>query len=277
MHGQRDNDINRQTNNGATASRKQGLEVVEHFLQQLRPDGPWMLLAILSDDPPSKSIPKIIATTVHTIGEAQQFVGKHNGTRNLYYSVNPTKTEMTKKASKTDIAAVEYCLADLDPKKTPPEPSEDAKARYLGQLNGTFEPKPTAIVDSGNGIQCLWRLDQPIDLSQYPLLTEQDEKGKDKLVLGPEAQRVVDDVEARTKEIMIRLGAEPGTQNIDRILRLPGTINLPNKVKRDAGRTECPTELISFNGASYSLESFPLPVPEEQNKPGTILANSWHR
>ena len=27
------------------------------------------------------------------------------------------------------------------------EKSEDAKARYLNQLNGTFEPKPSVIVD----------------------------------------------------------------------------------------------------------------------------------
>ena len=98
-------------------SRKQCLEVAERFLQQLRPNGPWMLLGILPDEPPSKSISKIIVITAHTIAEAQQFVGEHNGTRNLYYSVNPTKHDMDKKASKIDIAAIEYCLADLDPKK----------------------------------------------------------------------------------------------------------------------------------------------------------------
>jgi hypothetical protein len=31
--------------------------------------------------------------------------------------------------------------------------------------NGDFEPKPTAIVDSGNGIQCLWRLKESIALN----------------------------------------------------------------------------------------------------------------
>ena len=199
-----------------------------------------------------------LAVTVHTIAEAQAFVAAHNGKRNLYYLVNPTKHAMDKKAAKIDIAAIEYCLADLDPKAD--EASEVARARYLGQLNGKFEPKPTAIINSGNGIQCLWRLDEPIDLTLYPLV--QNKEGKP--CLGPEAQRLVDDAEARIKEIMIRLGAEPGTQNIDRILRLPGTINLPNKVKRDKGRVECPTELISFNGASYSLDQFPLPEHDEQ-------------
>jgi hypothetical protein len=51
------------------------------------------------------------------------------------------------------------------------ETPEAAKARYLGQLNGDFEPKPTVVVDSGNGIQALWRLETPIDLTQYPVAT----------------------------------------------------------------------------------------------------------
>jgi hypothetical protein len=100
-----------------------------------------------------------------------------------------------------------------------------------------------------------------------------DEKGKDKLVLCPEAQLIVNDAEARTKALMLRLGSEAGTQNIDRILRLPGTINLPTKAKREKGRVECQTELISFNGASYGLEAFPLP---EQNEPGTPEDGGHH-
>ena len=260
MQHQRDDDINRQQHTTISGAGLQGPEVVEHFLLQLRKDGPWALQAILPDKPTSNSIPHILAVTVHTIAEAQAFVSEHNGKRNLYYLVNPTKHDMDKKAAKLDIAAIEYCLADLDPKAD--EASEVARARYLGQLNGTFEPKPTAIVNSGNGIQCLWQLAEPIDLTIYPLAQDKDGKR----ILGPEAQRIVDDAEARIKEIMIRLGAEPGTQNIDRILRLPGTVNLPNKVKRDKGRVECPTELLEFSGAGYSLDQFPLP---EQTKPGT--------
>jgi hypothetical protein len=63
-----------------------------------------------------------------------------------------------------------------------------------------------------------------------------------------------------------RLDAKAGTQNIDRILRLPGTINLPNAKKAKDGRVPCPTGLIWFNGASYDLHAFPLPEP---TGPGT--------
>jgi hypothetical protein len=63
-----------------------------------------------------------------------------------------------------------------------------------------------------------------------------------------------------------RLDAKAGTQNIDRILRLPGTTNLPNAKKAKDGRVPCPTRLIWFNGANYDLHAFPLPEP---TGPGT--------
>lgn len=214
--------------------------VAVEFLEKLRPGGPWVLTAIKPDGP-TKTI------TASTAEDVATFVDANDGENNVYYSVNPTRTVLAKKASKADIAAIEFALADLDPNAD--ETSEAAKARYLALLNGTFEPKPTAIIDSGNGIQCLWRLDVPI-----PLVGEGD-------------QAKIDNVEARVAAIMVRLGSKAGTQNIDRILRLPGTTNLPTKTKRKAGRVPCPTGLLHFNGASYSLEDFPLPEQPRPERP----------
>ena len=87
---------------------------------------------------------------------ADAFISSHVGKANLYYSVNPTKAAMNKKPAKADIIAIEYLLGDLDPAAS--EKSEDAKARYFERLNGAFEPKATALVNSGNGIQGLWKL-----------------------------------------------------------------------------------------------------------------------
>ena len=73
----------------------------------------------------------------------------------------------------------------------------------------------------------------------------------------------VADAEARVKALMENLGSAAGTQNIDRILRLPGTTNLPNKKKLKDGRTACPTKLIKFTNAVCALQDFP--AAEEQN------------
>ena len=89
------------------------------------------------------------------------FVRTHDGKRNIYYSVNPTRGEMSSKAAKKDIARIEYLLADLDPKEG--EAPEAAKARYLAALKDG-KPAFTAMVDSGNGLQGLWKLVDPIVL-----------------------------------------------------------------------------------------------------------------
>ena len=219
------------------------------FLEWLRPGGPWVLTAIV----PTSG--KIETITAHNKTEARDFIRLHDGKCNLYYSVNPTRTAMTRKAAKTDIAAIEYLLADLDPRDG--ESPEDAKSRYLKALE-TFKPAATAIIDSGNGIQALGRLEARIELAEpvgetFPV----------------ETAAIIAEVEARSATWMKRLGSVAGTQNIDRILRLPGTTNLPNKKKIKAGRVACRTRLISFNDFKYSLDAFPAPEPSgEERKAG---------
>jgi hypothetical protein len=225
---------------------------IDH-LEQLRSGGPWAVLAFDPDRGP------IDVGTANDADAVRNFVSEHNGRDNLYYSVNPLRQPMSKKAAKTDIARIEYLLADLDPDDDKGERPEAAKARYLKAL-AEYERPATATIDSGNGIQALWRLKEPIDISQFEPVWDKKEK---KFVLAPEAQKIVADVEARSKAIMIALGApEADTFNIDRILRLPGTTNLPNKSKRKKGRVKCESKLLSFNGVAYALDDFPAPEPE---------------
>ena len=212
------------------------------FLRKLRPSGPWVLTSI---HPDKGWITTITAKTSDEVGE---FVCKWNGKRNLYYSVNPTRTDMTKKASKADIGTIEYLLADLDPKDN--ETVRDAKARYIWALQHS-KPVSTATVDSGNGIQALWRLATPVGLANGN-------------------KELIKDVENRVAKLIEGLGGEAGTQNIDRILRLPGTINLPNAKKRKAGRVACPAKLLNFNCVTCKLSDFPLDAPDRlENAPQT--------
>jgi predicted P-loop ATPase len=219
-----------------------------NFLEQLRPGGPWVLTAIVPDG---------ATTTITAKGAAgvDAFVGAYNGKRNLYYTVNPTRGEIRTKPAKTDIAALEYLFCDLDP--LPTESPEAAKDRYLAAIE-KHKPAITAIINSGNGIQGLFRLDERIDISQYqPVKNKEGE-----LVLADDAANLVDDVEARCKSLMERLGSAAGTQNIDRLLRLPDTINLPNKSKVEKGRVACPSALLKFNGGTCQLSDFPKPAVE---------------
>jgi hypothetical protein len=209
------------------------------FLERLRSGGPWVLTAIVPDG-------RTNTITARTPEEVLAFVAKYDGEQNLYYSVNPTRGEMTKKAKKTDIARIEYLLADLDPNKD--EKSEDAKKRYRDALE-TCKPPPTAVIDSGNGIQVLWKLSEAIPLD------------------GNDDVAKIADAEARSGEMMRRLGCEDtSTRNIDRILRLPGTTNLPNAKKKKAGRIECPTAQLLFDGVVHPMGDFPAPEAKPKSE-----------
>src|SRR3954464_13361144 len=86
-------------------------ETAVEFLQQLRPTGPWVLVAIHPDTT------SIEAVTVNDAEGVAAFVLRYDGLSNIYYSMNPTRGPMNIKPKKADIAAIEYICADLDPKK----------------------------------------------------------------------------------------------------------------------------------------------------------------
>ena len=224
------------------------------FLKRLRPSGPWQLSAI---NPEVNHIKTLTATTSE---QASQFISRYNGNHNIYYAPNPVRAH-DKKALKTEVVAIEFLPGDLDPHEG--ETPENAKVRFLDALK-SFQPAPMFVVDSGNGLQVLWRLEKKIPLPDPVTITDGD--GKTKPALSIEAQTIISDVEARAKAAMEKLGSIAGTQNIDRILRLPGTFNLPTKAKSKKGRTACPSSLLVFDElAVCKLEDFP-PLGQHQSR-----------
>jgi hypothetical protein len=214
------------------------------FLQALRPNGPWTLTAIVPNG-------ETFTDTVNNVDAARRWIAAHSAAgRNLYYALNPLRYPMSKKAAKQDVAAAEYLHADADP--VGDETPAAAKARYRAALLSRTVPPPTFVVDSGNGLQMLWRLEVPVDF----------------VTLGINSGAWADalkDTEARNKALLAALGASFGTHNIDRVLRLPGTINLLNAKKLKAGRVVCLSILETSSDITYPLEAFsnarPAPRP----------------
>ena len=63
---------------------------------------------------------------------------------------------------------------------------------------------------------------------------------------------------------MERLGSVAGTQNIDRILRLPGTTNLPNNKEAQGGPRRVPDQTdCSSTTRRAALDDFPAAVEAE--------------
>jgi hypothetical protein len=81
------------------------------------------------------------------------------GNCNIYFSVNPVTRDISKKAERTDIASVDWLHVDIDP-RAGEDPLKE-KERALAKLR-SYSPPPTAIIDSGGGVQAFWRLEDPI-------------------------------------------------------------------------------------------------------------------
>ncbi len=80
---------------------------------------------------------------------------------------------MTRKPAKTDIAAIEFLLADLDPKQD--ETSKAGRSATSGCSRNSNQHQPQSLT-SGNGIQVLLKLAEPIMLAEPANVT--NAKGK---------------------------------------------------------------------------------------------------
>jgi hypothetical protein len=237
--------------------RNQGIDNAVVFLKLLRPKGPWLLSAIIPDG-------EIETRTLTTVDEVRNFVATHNGVRNLYYAINPTRTPLNKKASKTDIAAIEYLPSDLDPEVN--ETAEAAKARYLAKLNA-LSPQPAAIIDSGNGLNLLLKLAEPIVLDAPVAVSK---RGKQYMEFPDATAKLIAKAENGAKLLMEQLGSVAGTQNIDRILRLPGTAD-----RKEAARGPDPMPSQADQVQWSHLQPGRFPASDDDAQDDQVRAREW--
>src|ERR1700722_1014525 len=156
---------------------------------------------------------------------AEAWIEERQGKANLYYSVNELKASVrNRKASRQDVASALHLHVDVD------DPTALDRLRC-------FVPKPTAIVASGGGYQAFWKLKEPT----------------------PHLARV----ERINADLARKLGGDK-CHNIDRIMRLPGTINVPNAKKRKAGRVPVLAYVVEDEtdwSRNFSLGGFDDPAP----------------
>ena len=125
------------------------------------------------------------------------WIEKHQGRSNLYFTVNRLEDGVADvKAKKSDVAAINMQHVDID----------DVMA--LDRITA-FALKPTVVIFSGGGYQAFWKLKH----RSFELARAED----------------------INKAIAKALGGD-NCHNVDRIMRLPGTVNVPNEKKRAAGR-----------------------------------------
>lgn len=216
-------------------------DVTIDFLENWRPSGPWALTAIKPDGP-------ISTKTFTDLESAKVWIDEYQGLRNLYFHVNPIRYNINTKAEKKDISALEWLHIDIDPREG--EDLETERKRAFDLLVN-FTPMPTVIIDSGGGFQGFWKLTEPIPI-------DGDIKRAEEL-------------EAYNMQLEILFGAD-ACHNVDRIMRLPGTINLPNARKLKKGRKPALSKLVKAKWTqSYSIEQFTKAARVTNSQAGSTM------
>jgi hypothetical protein len=203
------------------------------FLRKWSPSGPWVLTCISTDR-------KGINTTTFGPKNEQQclnWLDQYNGNRNIYFSVNEPNRDLTRKANKEDIKQANWLHVDIDPADG--QNIEEERDRLLSVITDKLPkgiPDPTVIIFSGGGYQAFWKLEEPF-------------------VIDGSVQTAEQDFEPYNIRLSQIFGGD-NCHNVDRIMRLPGTVNIPDAKKRKKGRVETLAKLLQFNTKVYPIDKF---------------------
>lgn len=162
---------------------------------------------------------------------------------NQYWSVNPLRNPKDCKSNKGDIEKVVTLHVDVD---CPDGEDQVAFVERMMERVSALTPTPTFIIGSGGGLQLFWDLIE----SDYIILSG-----------AGDADPAVIEAEALTRGIATEvervLGVKPdATHNVDRIMRLPGSDNKPDKKKIAKGRKPARAKVLMWDGQRYPRSAF---------------------
>jgi hypothetical protein len=209
------------------------------FLRWLDPDGRHNLCVIHPTKTNHKGEPLCEGRTFapHSWASVAAYVDQHQDW-NCYFSVNePKPNAADEKLAKDDIGAIRAVPADFDPKKKLEEAGNLTEERArIAALSGerlADEDAPASVaIDSGGGHQLLWILQQKVSATEF------GERG-----------------EAQARGISRRFDGDSAVTPVCQVMRLPGTINLPNEGKRARGRVPTRATLLASNDNRHTLEA----------------------
>lgn len=221
------------------------------FLKHWDGGGQWVLTAI---DPDTRRT-QTQCFRADQSREAEAWITWQQGKRNIYFSVNRIEGPLKdKKAKKEDIKVAVALHCDVDPPKVAAagDSSDALRAQQdaiLARLE-SFSPRPSVCLFSGGGYQAFWLLADgglPIDNDV-----------------------AVRKIEGHNRWLIKQLNGDGPCWNLDRIMRLPGTINVPDKKKRAAGRVRALAGIVWADwDKRYTLESFGFIDEEKPAGTGT--------
>jgi len=176
---------------------------------------------------------KVVATTFEP-NEASHIAGwiSDQAGKNIYFQVNKLRDDVRdRRPTKGEVEEVLAFHTDIDNSEA-------------FELLDNFPLPPTAVIASGGGRQAFWLLREPLrDLA----LAE------------------------RLNKAIAELCGGDHCWNVDRLMRVPGTVNVPNAKKRAAGRVPVLAYVIEVDWKRlYNAEDF-LPFDPGPGDPGAAL------
>lgn len=213
------------------------------FLQWFAPRGPWCLVAIKVDQK------GLEAMTFHPGQEdrVRTWLDNVGRSHNVYFTVNPVSRDLATKPSRSDILEMSWLHVDVDPR--PGKDLDDERRIILERLQA-FHPRPSCVIDSGGGYQAFWRLAEARPIGGREALYE-------------EAKRY-------NLQLELVLGGD-SCHNVDRIMRLPGTVNRPGAKKREKGRREAMASVLWAEDTAHDIGVFtPAPLVQGVQAVSTV-------
>ena len=190
--------------------------------------------------------------------KARNWIDAQQGKRNVYAAINRGRENefIDHRLSKQNIGVIRALAVDLDPKKLDANGAGDLsgdhfrneRARLLHVVKKACEDSlypPSLVLDSGGGYWLLWIFDPPIQATLDSVAT----------------------AEGINRTLAARFGGD-SVQDVSRVMRLPGTINIPDAGKAKQGRTPAlatiPIEFISDKHYTLDeLAAWAPPTPEK--------------
>lgn len=213
------------------------------YLEKFYPGGPWTLI----------TTHPIRATVCRTREDVDRWVEENDGESNCYFQINPVFKWANRRAKAEDISALHALAVDFDASEVPdgidPTYHLDQEVQAFRKRIAKMDPLPSVVVSSGGGVQAFWLLETDLSLDG----TED---------MAREASRY--------GEHLVRQHGGDGVFDLPRMMRLPGTMNLPDEKKLAKGRIPARAEVLEFNENRYPLDQFTKAAPKEAAA-GTVV------
>lgn len=147
------------------------------------------------------------------------------------------------------MGAAYFLHVDIDPRAGEDVAAEQSRIHQLIDDWPYDIPPPDIVIFSGGGFQLFWTL-------------------ADKFEIGGSIERC-EEFERYNRHIEQLLDAD-NCHNADRIMRVPGTWNLPNEAKLKKGRTKVEACVLRDTGERHDLSAFPQ-APRKDAAPDNVV------